>query len=81
VQDAEDLLSDPHLRERRFIVPIDDPATGPIDYPGPFVRLSATPGRAERCHRLAEDNEHVFGSLLEMSRNELRRLERSGVLA
>ena len=81
VQNAEDLLSDPHLRERRFVVSIDDPNTGPIEYPGPFVRLSATPGRAERCHRLAEDNEHVFRSLLEMSLKEIRRLERSGVLA
>ena len=52
-----------------------------MDYPGPYVRLSETPGRVERCHGFGEDNLYVFGELLDMSEAEVRRLVEMGVLA
>ena len=81
VQDGKRLFNDPHLRTRGFFRRIDDPETGPVDYPGPYVRLLETPGRVERCHGFGEDNLYVFGELLDMPEAELRRLAENGVLA
>ena len=81
VQDGRRLFNDPHLRERGFFTRIEDPETGPVDYPGPYVRLSETPGRVERCHGFGEDNLYVFGELLDMPEAEVRRLVEIGVLA
>ncbi len=81
VQNGETLFQDPHLRERDYIVLVDDPDTGLVEYPGTFVRLSEAPGRVERCHALGEDNLDVFGRLLNMSSEEIVTLEKSGVLA
>ncbi|MDP6549190.1 MAG: CoA transferase [Dehalococcoidia bacterium] len=81
VQHGETLFMDPHLRARGFLAPVEDPDTGPIEYPGTFVRLSETPGKVERCHALGEDNLAVIGGLLNMSEEEIRGLEQSGVLA
>jgi crotonobetainyl-CoA:carnitine CoA-transferase CaiB-like acyl-CoA transferase len=81
VQDGEHLFHDPHLRERGFIVGVEESGVGVVEYPGLFVRLSDTPGRVDRCHGLGEDNVHVFGTLLGMSEEEIRALEESGILA
>ena len=81
VQDGRRLFNEPHLRSRGFFSRIDDPETGPVDYPGPYVRLSETPGRVERCHRFGEDNSYVFGELLDMPEAEVRRLVEMAVLA
>jgi formyl-CoA transferase len=81
VQHGETLFQDPHLRARGFLTLVDDPDTGPVEYPGTFVRLSETPGRVERCHALGEDNLAVIGTLLNMSAAEIKGLEESGVLA
>ena len=81
VQDGKKLFEDPHLRSRGFFRRIDDPETGPVDYPGPYVRLSETPGRVERSHRFGEDNLYVFGELLDMREDEVRGLVEMGVLA
>ena len=81
VQNGEALFQDRHLRARDYIVPVDDPDTGLIEYPGTFVRLSEAPGRVERCHALGEDNLDVFGRILNMSSEEIISLEKSGVLA
>ena len=81
VQDGEQLFHDSHLRHRGFFAKIDDADTGPIEYPGPIVRLWDTPGQSERCHGFGEDNDYVFGVLLNMPQDEIRRLEKAGVLA
>jgi crotonobetainyl-CoA:carnitine CoA-transferase CaiB-like acyl-CoA transferase len=81
VQTGEDLFHDPHLRHRGFIVAVDDPDAGPVEYPGAFLRLSDTPGMVERTHGLGEDNGQVFGTLLGMSPEEVAHLEEAGVLA
>ena len=81
VQDGRQLFNDPHLRARGFFADIDDPETGRVDYPGPYVRLSGTPGRVERCHGFGEDNMYVFGELLDMPEGEMKRLAEIGVLS
>ena len=43
VNTVSDLLTDPHLKERRFFVSIDHPVAGTFQYPGVAYRLSKTP--------------------------------------
>ena len=43
VNTVSDLLTDPHLKERRFFVAIDHPVAGSFQYPGVAYRLSKTP--------------------------------------
>ena len=81
VQDGEHLFMDPHLRERGFVTEIDHPETGPVEYAGPCVGLSRTPGRLDWWRSGGQDNEYVLGGLLSMPRDEIRRLEQAGVLA
>lgn len=40
VNTIEQMLNDPHLRERGFIVEVDQPGLGKISLPGPVARLS-----------------------------------------
>jgi crotonobetainyl-CoA:carnitine CoA-transferase CaiB-like acyl-CoA transferase len=81
VQHGETLFQDLHLRARGFLTRANDPDTGAVEYPGTFVRLSETPGIVEPCHALGEDNLAVIGGLLNLSAEEIARLEQSGVLA
>ena len=43
VNTVSDLLTDPHLKERRFFVSIDHPVAGSFQYPGVAYRMSKTP--------------------------------------
>ena len=43
VNTVSDLLTDPHLKERRFFVAIDHPVAGSFQYPGVAYRMSKTP--------------------------------------
>ena len=81
VQDGERVFEDPNLRSRGFFTGVDDPVIGPVEYPGPFIHLSETPAQVKRCHRFGEDNDYVFGGLLHMPKEEIRRLQSEGVLA
>ena len=81
VQDGKRIFEDPNLRSRGFFTGVDDPAIGLVEYPGPFIHLSETPSQVERCHRFGEDNDYVFSGLLNMSEEEIRKLQAEGVLA
>jgi crotonobetainyl-CoA:carnitine CoA-transferase CaiB-like acyl-CoA transferase len=55
---TEDLLSDPHYRNRGAWDTIDHPETGPIEYPGRPMIMSASPRpRPRRAPLLGEHNE------------------------
>jgi benzylsuccinate CoA-transferase BbsF subunit len=75
VQTAEDLYRDPHLRERGATREIFHPQLGWVTRAGPSVRAaySAAP-RAGLAHLAGEDTEAVLGSVLGMSRDEIRGL-------
>ena len=81
VQSNEDLFYDVHLRERGFFTQIDQPGVGPLEYPGPSIRLSATPpGRVQPAPGIGQHNGYVFGELLGLDPEELRRLTAERVL-
>jgi crotonobetainyl-CoA:carnitine CoA-transferase CaiB-like acyl-CoA transferase len=81
VQTAEDLYRDPHLRERGFARDVYLPQVGWVTRVGPSVRLAASDVcRDEIAHSAGEDNEAVFGELLEMSSAQLKDLTAREVL-
>ena len=83
VQSGEDVYFDVHLRERGFIVPVDDAESGPMDVGGLTIHLSATPGRKEMNGRpvFAGANDYVFNELLGLSPEQRRRLEETQAIA
>jgi len=75
-----ELLSDPHLAERAFYVPITHPEVGVLPFPGMPWKLSRTPGTIRRPAPLfAQHNREVLGGLLGMGDEEVEALEASGV--
>jgi len=70
----------PHLNARKAFVEIDHPAAGRFRYPGPLVRMSATPPVARRAPLLGEHNEEILCGRLGYSREELAELRAAGVI-
>ncbi len=83
VQTGEDVYFDVHLRERGFVVPVDDPESGRMDVTGLSIHLTETPGRQEMDGRpvFGGANDYVFDTLLKLSPEERRRLEEGEAIA
>ncbi len=83
VQSGEDVYFDVHLRERGFVVPVDDPESGPMHVGGLSIHLSATPGRQEMTGRppFADANDYVFNGLLGLTPEERHLLEATRAIA
>ncbi len=81
VQTGEDLWNDPHLRARKFAVEVEHPVAGRLVYPGnPFV-LSETPGKpTQLAPEVGQHNNYVFGEILGLTAEEIRKLEQERVL-
>jgi crotonobetainyl-CoA:carnitine CoA-transferase CaiB-like acyl-CoA transferase len=82
VATGEDLYLDPHLRERDYIVEIDHPAPGRLEHPGMTIRLIRTPGQVRLPAPLTgQHNEEVFAQLLNISKQDFLKFEKTGALA
>jgi benzylsuccinate CoA-transferase BbsF subunit len=72
---AEELFSDPHLREREIATEVNHSVMGKQVVLNPPWKLSETPARVEKAGPLlGEHNEYVFGELLGMPKQEITRL-------
>lgn len=81
VQNAKDLVEDPHLLARGFMVPVERPVVGKRLFPGVSTRLSRTPGSIRRPPPgLGEHNALVLGGLLGVSPEELEHLAETKVI-
>lgn len=79
--DAEELLTDPHTKARGLFVDVDHPRLGTQTVMGPAWKFSETPARIRKAAPLiGEDNEKVFGSLLGIPEEEIRRLTEQKVI-
>lgn len=79
---AEDLLRDPHLRERGAFPTVTDARRGSRPVVGPPWRFSATPAAIARWSPdLGEHNEYVLSELLGLDRSEIDRLVAEGVVS
>jgi len=75
-----ELFSDPQLAHRGMWPAVTHPAIGPMHVMAPPFRLSATPSVQERPGpTVGADNDHVFGTILGLSPEERRTLQRDGV--
>jgi formyl-CoA transferase len=80
VLDSTEILADPHLRKRRFIVDLEHPRRGPYPMPGNPVRLSASPTEVSRSPLLGEHNGEIYGRLLGVKPEQIESLRRDGVI-
>ncbi|MBI2997795.1 MAG: CoA transferase [Deltaproteobacteria bacterium] len=76
-----ELMKDPHLQERKAFVEIEHSQAGTIKVLAPWARFSETPSAITRAAPLVgQDNVEVYGELLGLSAEEVRRLAREGVI-
>jgi formyl-CoA transferase len=82
VATAEDMYVDPHLRARGFLITQEHPAPfGRLEHSGVTVHLSETPGTYRTpMPTMGQHNVEIYGGLLGMSAEEVKRLEGEKVL-
>ena len=81
VYDIEQLMSDPHVREREVITTIDDEDLGPLKMQNLIFRMGGTPGAIRHGgRRLGQDTDAVLDEQLGISGDKLEELRRAGVL-
>ncbi|TBL76305.1 CaiB/BaiF CoA transferase family protein [Paenibacillus thalictri] len=72
---AEQILSDPHVKARGKIIEVEHPVMGKKKVITPPWKLSETPATISKASPLlGEHNEEVFSSLLGMSKEEIQKL-------
>lgn len=77
----DELVSDPQLREREFFIDMEHPVMGKLCLAGLPWRLSdCSRGNYYSPPLLGEHNDYVFGELLGMPKEEIRRLEKEKVI-
>ncbi|PEQ13097.1 CoA transferase [Novosphingobium sp. PC22D] len=77
-----EIVADPHLRERGAIVEVAEPDGTPRAAVGVPMRLSKAPeiGIHRGTPELGEDEDHIYGELLGMTREQRRALEDAEVI-
>lgn len=75
VLEADQIVEDPHYRERGSVITCSDPELGEILMQAPMPRLSRTPGQVRwtGSSKVGADEEEVFRKVLGMSRDEARK--------
>lgn len=81
VATGEDLASDPHLRERGFLLEVDHPRIGRMLLPGIPVRFAHAPLEVQRAGPLlGQDNHEIFERVLGLRREEVDILISQGAI-
>ena len=78
---AEEVVQDRHLQERGFFVDVEHPGVGAVRLAGLPCKLGGIPA-ADYQHApfIGQDNDYVFRELLNMSDEEIARLEEEQVI-
>ena len=81
VNNVQDMLEDPHCRQRGDFITVPDGDLGTIEMQGVVPRLLNAPGSVAWAGRdLGADNEYIFGKLCEIGKPELDRLANDGII-
>jgi len=74
VLDTSELQEDKFLRDHEMFVTVDHPTWGELTIPGSPIRLSRSPVEVQAAPLLGQDNEAVYGELLDLSKEEVASL-------
>ena len=78
----KDIATDPHLRERGFLVDLDHPDVGVRTYAGVPWTMSVTPCKLHRASPcLGQDTDAVLSRLLGYTSEQLAELRRAEIVA
>jgi crotonobetainyl-CoA:carnitine CoA-transferase CaiB-like acyl-CoA transferase len=82
VQNSRDLIeSDPQLRHYQFFKELEHPVIGKVAHENVPFKLSETPAELRRpAPRLGEHNEYVLSEILHISKEEIAKYTKEGVL-
>lgn len=80
VQDAHDLAQDPQLKHRGFFVELDHPEMGRTISDANPIRLSDSPTSYRPAPLAGQDNDYVYGQLLELDKDEMNMLKEAGII-
>jgi len=80
VAGPQELLYDPHFKDRGFWNEMEHPEAGKLTYPGAPFKMSETPWQMGRAPLLGEHNEEIYRERLGYSRDDLVRLRQAGVI-
>ena len=70
---VDELLEDPHLKERDMLVDITHPILGTVTYPGNPLKFSESSELCfERSPLLGEHNDYVLKELLDMDEEKIK---------
>ena len=82
VVNAQEMLSDPQLRERGYFIELTHPQAGTHLYTGFPVKLSQTPTSFRRpAPCFGEHNGYVLGELLGLSEEDIAQLEKDQIIS
>jgi crotonobetainyl-CoA:carnitine CoA-transferase CaiB-like acyl-CoA transferase len=77
----EEVVHSRQFQFREFLVDVEHPAAGTVTQPGPAIRFHGTPWRIARAAPLlGEHTEDVLCKQLGYSHEQVRALERDGVI-
>jgi formyl-CoA transferase len=80
VFDSQDVLSDPHLRERGMVRTVEHPTRGEITMATCAVQLDDSPVELKPAPLLGQHNAEVYQDLLGLSPKAVKELEKEGVI-
>jgi len=81
INSIKDICEDPHIRYRKMLVEIDQPAVGKIKIAGSPIHLSETPGGVYApAPLLGQHSEEILRNILHFSPEKIDRLRREGVI-
>jgi CoA:oxalate CoA-transferase len=77
----DQVASDPQLLSREMLVEVEQPVSGKVKLSGSVYKMSKTPGdRKQRVPDVGEHNEEIYGGLLGIGAQEMRKLKEESVI-
>jgi crotonobetainyl-CoA:carnitine CoA-transferase CaiB-like acyl-CoA transferase len=81
ISEISEVVGSPQITAREMMLDVEHPKLGHLKLPGIPIKLSESPGSVRKAPPLVgEDNDHVYGEILGLSRAEITRLRSEGAI-